>query len=97
MPTKKKKAGEKPAENFEDAIQELEELTERLAHEPDSLSNLITDYERGQKLINFCQGELSTARKRIELIQAANNAQSEAENASPTSESSDDNDNVRLF
>lgn len=97
MPAKKKKAEEEQQDTFESALQELDQLTERLAHEPDSLSNLITDYERGQKLIRFCHDELASARKRIEIIQAQNQTPKEADEASLSTESPDDNDDVRLF
>lgn len=97
MPAKKKPASKDPADSFEAALKELDLLTERLAHEPDSLANLITDYERGQKLIQFCHRELASARKRIEIIQAKNKAQPQADDASTPTESSDDNDDVRLF
>ncbi|MGC6427668.1 MAG: exodeoxyribonuclease VII small subunit [Akkermansiaceae bacterium] len=97
MPSKKKQAQEKSVESFEAALQELDQLTERLAHEPDSLNNLITDYERGQKLIRFCHQELATARERIELIHAKNQVQPEVKEASEPNESCDNNDDVRLF
>ena len=97
MPAKKKQTSKDPASSFEEALQELDQLTERLSHEPDSLANLITDYERGQKLIRFCHRELETARDRIEIIQAKSKALDEASEASSTTESPDDNDDVRLF
>jgi exodeoxyribonuclease VII small subunit len=91
---KKKKSADEVSESFEDALEELDELTERLSHEPDSLGQLIDDYERGQKLIQYCTNQLDSARKRIEIIQAELSSDSKTESTDP---SPDDNDDVRLF
>ena len=97
MPTKKKASQSDSTNSFEDALEELDQLTERLSHEPESLSKMIDDYERGQHLIKQCHHQLNSARKRITLIQAElKNAT--AEDASESSDSiSDDNNDVRLF
>ncbi len=96
MAAKKKKAPPAAPPSFEDAVDELEELTERLAHEPESLGQLIDDFERGQELIHFCHSTLKTARNRISVIQASlQNEQEEAPD--PITTPSADNDDVRLF
>ena len=86
------------APSFEEAIDELEELTERLAHEPKSLGALIDDFERGQSLIQFCHGALKSARERINVIQASLQNESEDDALDDSSKSfSDVNDDVRHF
>ncbi|MGJ8697616.1 MAG: exodeoxyribonuclease VII small subunit [Verrucomicrobiaceae bacterium] len=95
----KKKIEEAPvAASFEDAIEELDELTERLAHEPESLGAMIDDYERGQQLIHYCHEALKLARKRITTIQASLQDNSPDDDEPESKDSpSDENDDVRLF
>ncbi|MDA7517362.1 exodeoxyribonuclease VII small subunit [Akkermansiaceae bacterium] len=95
MAAKKTTSSTTPPPSFEEAVEELEELTERLAHEPESLNKLIDDFERGQSLIHFCHASLKTARERITVIQAS--LQSDSEDATTTQSPSADNDDVRLF
>ena len=97
MAAKKKASPKATAPSFEVAIDELEELTERLAHEPESLSKLIDDFERGQSLINYCHDSLKTARERITVIQASLQNDSDEGKKDTTPSLSSDNDDVRLF
>jgi len=97
MAEKKKKKPSLPAPTFEEAIEELENLTERLAHEPESLNQLIDDFERGQSLISFCHDSLKTARERITVIQASLQKDGDPAPPDPTPSLSADNDDVRLF
>ena len=96
MPAKKKASNCEPASSFEEALEELDQLTERLSHEPESLSKMIDDYERGQHLIQQCHNQLKSARERISLIQAELK-HSAPEDPPDSPDSPDDNNDVRLF
>ncbi|MDB4500767.1 exodeoxyribonuclease VII small subunit [Akkermansiaceae bacterium] len=97
MPAKKKAVASEPTPSFEAALEELDELTDRLSHEPESLSNMIDDYERGQYLIKICDAQLQTARERITLIQAQLQETDRDATPSKSSSASDENNDVRLF
>lgn len=97
MPAKKKVTPSKSTPSFEAALEELDELTDRLSHEPESLSKMINDYERGQHLIKICDEQLQNARKRINLIQAQLKEANTGDDTSLADSPSDENDDVRLF
>lgn len=97
MPAKKKATTRKSNPSFEAALEELDELTDRLSHEPESLSNMIDDYERGQNLIQACNEQLKDARQRITLIQAQLKETGSGDNSFQAEAPSDENDDVRLF
>ena len=97
----KKKASPAPvASSFEDAADELEEITRRLEEEPTSLDQLLKDFERGQKLLNYCQKTLASARERLDLVEADPPQEDDSDPPSPgrpSLDSSDHDDDVRLF
>jgi len=99
MPAKKKKASAPIASSFEEAADELEEITRRLEDEPSSLDQLLEDFERGQALLSYCQKALTSARERLDLVEADLPAEtSENDSAEPTDhDSSEKDDDVRLF
>lgn len=99
MPAKKKASPPPVASSFEDAADELEEITRRLEDEPTSLDQLLKDFERGQKLLHYCQKTLASARERLELVEA-DPPQDDSDSTSPGThppDSSDQDDDVRLF
>ena len=100
MAVKKAKKSKTPAPSFEDAVEELENITKRLEKDPESLGNLLDDFERGQELLIFCQKTLKSARKRLDLVEDSLHAEGNDEDSSPESSSDDadpDDQDVRLF
>lgn len=58
--------------SFEDAVQELEAIIQRMSGGSQSLENSIAEFERGIKIVRECQKLLSDAEQRVEsLIKAA--------------------------
>lgn len=98
MPAKKKASTPAIARSFEEAADELEEITRRLEDEPTSLAKLLEDFERGQALLGYCQKTLVTARKRLDLVEAKLQVEEPEETSSDDSDDDSTNiDDVRLF
>jgi|JI8StandDraft_1071087.scaffolds.fasta_scaffold78239_3 exodeoxyribonuclease VII small subunit len=57
--------------NFEEAIQELEEIAEKLEKGQISLEDSILAYERGVELKKICTSRLQEAESRIEILSKA--------------------------
>lgn len=55
---------------FEDALRELEETVARLEAGDLTLEESLTLFERGQKLAEFCTGQLEQASLRVEQLTA---------------------------
>lgn len=53
---------------FEDALQELESLVEKLEGGDHSLEESLVQFERGMLLSKFCQQSLSDAEKKIKIL-----------------------------
>jgi len=66
MPSPKKQ----PASElrFEDAIERLEEIIERMETERVPLDDLLKDYEEGTNLLKICRERIGAARLRVEKI-----------------------------
>ncbi len=62
--------GKKPAPeaNFEQALQRLEAIVEKMETGELPLEDLIVRYEEGMKLVKLCQERLAAAEQRIEII-----------------------------
>jgi exodeoxyribonuclease VII small subunit len=56
---------EKAEPRFEEALQELEALVERLEGEELPLEEALALFERGQSLLNYCQEQLSAAELKV--------------------------------
>jgi exodeoxyribonuclease VII small subunit len=54
--------------NFEDALNELEEILRQIENGQVSLEESLVKYQRGNFLIQHCRGVLSTAEKQIEML-----------------------------
>lgn len=54
--------------NFEEALSELEKILEDMEAGEVPLEESLVKYERGNFLIQFCRGVLTTAEKQIELL-----------------------------
>lgn len=101
MPAKKATAKTPVASSFEEASEELEEITRRLERDPSSLTGLLEDFERGQALLQFCQATLKSARKRLDLVEANLHAEpdksGDVKNDTFNLDADPDDDDVRLF
>ena len=99
MAAKKKTSAKRVTGSFEEAADELEEITRRLEDEPSSLAKLLEDFERGQALLSYCQKTLLSARKRLNLIEATIQTEEHDEDSEESSEEPSDtlDDDVRLF
>ncbi|MEQ1861714.1 MAG: exodeoxyribonuclease VII small subunit [Chthoniobacteraceae bacterium] len=53
---------------FESAVERLEALVEAMESDKLPLSDLLVRYEEGTRLVKFCQEQLASAEKRIEII-----------------------------
>ena len=54
--------------NFEEALDELQQLVRNIENGKDSLENVINSYERGNLLRKHCEGKLKEAKLRVEKI-----------------------------
>lgn len=68
MATAKKKSAKKSDLNFEDALERLSEINERLESGEVTLDEGIELYTEGMELAKFCQEKLSDAEKRIKVL-----------------------------
>ena len=57
-----------PPKNFEDALQELEQILADIEAGELGLEESLVKYERGNFLIHHCRGVLGQAEKQIELL-----------------------------
>lgn len=64
----KKQATPEEEQSFEQALDRLEQIVERMEAEQLPLEQLLAQYEEGVKLVNFCSERLAAAEKRIEII-----------------------------
>ena len=104
MPSNKKD----PPPSFEQSLEELENMVETMESGQLPLEELISNYERGAKLINHCETVLDDARKRLELLTlkpAPSDESSEKNNQNLTldappatnNNANNDDDEIRLF
>jgi exodeoxyribonuclease VII small subunit len=70
MPTRNlpKPEATPPAENFEQAVAEIEQIVRKLESGQPGLEESITLYERGSTLLKFCRGVLGEAEKKIATL-----------------------------
>lgn len=61
-------AAKKKAATFEQALEELEELVERLEAGDLPLEEALTDFERGVKLTRECQQKLASAEQKVRVL-----------------------------
>ncbi len=91
------------APTFEEALAGLEAIVEAMENEQLPLEGLVSQYEKGSKLLERCEAVLQSARDRIELItlraaaDGAEPADDEASKPSATRDEPDDDDDIRLF
>ncbi|MCX2784146.1 exodeoxyribonuclease VII small subunit [Microbulbifer thermotolerans] len=61
-------AAKKKAATFEEALEELENLVERLETGDLPLEEALADFERGVKLTRECQQKLATAEQKVKVL-----------------------------
>ncbi len=64
---------------FEDALQELESLVEKLEGGEHSLEESLVQFERGMLLSKFCQQSLTDAEKKIKILTADSDNEGDAQ------------------
>ena len=67
MPQKKTKGTDENLQ-FEEAIEKLESIIERIESEQIPLEELLKDYEEGTKLLKLCRDRIDGARQKVDKI-----------------------------
>ena len=67
MPAKKQ-SQKNESLNFEEAIERLENIIEKMEGERIPLEQLLKDYEEGTRLLNACKEKINTAKEKVEKI-----------------------------
>ena len=67
MPSSQKKGTEENLQ-FEEAIEKLESIIERMESEQIPLQELLKDYEEGTKLLKLCRDRIDGARQKVDKI-----------------------------
>ncbi|WP_288131284.1 exodeoxyribonuclease VII small subunit [Microbulbifer sp.] len=65
-------AAKKKAATFESALEELEQLVERLESGDLPLDEALADFERGVKLTRECQKKLASAEQKVKILMEEN-------------------------
>ncbi|WP_299595315.1 exodeoxyribonuclease VII small subunit [uncultured Microbulbifer sp.] len=65
-------AAKKKAASFESALEELEQLVERLESGDLPLDEALSDFERGVKLTRECQKKLASAEQKVKVLMEEN-------------------------
>ena len=63
--------------SFEDALEQLEEIVNKLENEDVSLEESVNLYERGMELSKYCTNTLENAEQRIEKVNKRLNEEDE--------------------
>ena len=69
----------KKPENFEDALNELEKLSEMIQNDSTKLEQLLEIFERGTYLSKYCKNKLEDIDDKISLLVKENNNTEEKE------------------
>ncbi len=77
MATKKKskKSNSNADFNFETALEELEQLVEKMEQGESSLEESLVDFERGVLLTRQCQESLKSAEQKVQILLEQNGQQ----------------------
>lgn len=62
-------AQEKPPENFESALLELEAIVSKMEAGQLTLEDSLGAYRRGAFLLQYCQGALKDAEQQVEILE----------------------------
>lgn len=85
-----KKAAPTTTVDFEQAINELNTIVEKMEHGELTLEQSLSYYERGIALTQQCQKALQAAEQRIQILKSKNNATSLENFDTKTLEQNDD-------
>ena len=55
-------------QNFEESLKKLEQLVAQMESGTLSLDEMMTNFEEGRRLVQFCTSELESIRQRIEKV-----------------------------
>ena len=58
----------KEPQNFEDALKELEELSEMIQDDSTSLDQMLEIFERGSYLSKYCKNKLANVDEKISIL-----------------------------
>ena len=72
------KKAQSPPKDFEEAIKELEQILGEIERGEVGLEESLLKYERGNFLIQHCQGILNTAEQQIEVLSKAGSGELKA-------------------
>ncbi|MBR5623697.1 exodeoxyribonuclease VII small subunit [bacterium] len=64
--------------SFEDALDKLQKIVEKIEEGELSLNECLAEYEEGIKLATFCSQELKAAKAKVEKLQKENDGAVEA-------------------
>jgi exodeoxyribonuclease VII small subunit len=78
-----------PPKNFEDAVEELEQILTHIESGELGLEETLVKYERGNFLIQHCREVLNSAEKQIELISKGPDGALETKPFEPAAEGSE--------
>jgi exodeoxyribonuclease VII small subunit len=81
-----------PPANFEAALAEIERILHEIESGEVGLEQSLLKYERGNFLIHYCRGVLSTAEKQIEQLHKAGDGSLETAPRSPAAAKPSDDD-----
>lgn len=63
----------KPPQNFETAINELEQIINRIENSEIDLEESINQYQNGIELIKFCQHKLRDIEQKVKILDSETN------------------------
>ncbi len=55
--------------NFEDALAQLESLTEAMQNNDLPLEEALAAYQRGQELVHYCQQKLAEVEQKLQVLE----------------------------
>lgn len=58
--------------SFENAIEELQQITDKLENDETTLSEALKLYEKGVSLVRVCKEQLNDAEQKVKIIQKEN-------------------------
>ena len=70
-------------QTFEEAVQELEAIIQRMSGGEQTLETSITEFERGVKIVRACQKMLKDAEQRVELLTNTSDGELEPQEFKP--------------
>ncbi|CAK7066248.1 exodeoxyribonuclease VII small subunit [Saezia sanguinis] len=69
MASSRKAAARPVPDNFENALDELEQLVARMESGELALDALLENYQRGAQLISFCRDKLKTVEQQVQVLE----------------------------